>query len=96
MSSALARIQTRGLASRSDRRLAGELVEAQRPARVAAAKIDGAAYAAHTAVHHAAALSATEARLIRLAPLGEERYRVIIDTFAGYAASEISMLVHRG
>lgn len=82
--------------SRPSRRLSRDLVEAQHPAKIASAKIEGAAFATHVALHHASLLSATEARLIRQAPLGEERYRVIVDTFAGYAASEISALVHKG
>lgn len=96
MSSALSRVQPRGLSNRSERRLAGELVEAQHPARIAAAKIEGAAFATHVAIQHAGMLSAAEARLVRLAPLGEARYQAIVDSFAGYAASEISMLLHKG
>lgn len=92
MSSALTRVQTRALANRSERRLSGELAEAQRPAKIATAKIDGAAFATHVAVSHAAALSSLEARLIGIAPLGEARYKVLVDTFVGCAATELSML----
>lgn len=95
MSTALTRIQPRTL-SRTERRQAAELERAQQPARVAAAKIEGAAFATHVAIHHAGMLSAAEARLIKLAPLGEARYQAIVDSFAGYAASEIAMLLHRG
>ena len=96
MPTALTRVQLRTPASRSERRLASELSDAQRPARIAAAKIEGAAFATHVALHHAGMLSAAEARLIHQAPLGEARYQLIVDSFAGYASSEISMLLHKG
>lgn len=97
MSSALTRrVPSGGLASIQDRRMNKSLAEAQRPAQIAAAKIEGAAFATHVAIQHAGMLSAAEARLIRLAPLGEARYQAIVDSFAGYAASEISMLLHKG
>jgi hypothetical protein len=40
-------------------------------------------------------LSATEARLIQQAPLGEARYRAIADAFAGYACQEIALLAFK-
>jgi hypothetical protein len=95
MSTALTRIPARSPA-RSERRLAIQLEDAQLPARVAAAKIEGAAFATHVALHHCGMLSATEARLIKLAPLGEARYQAIVDSFAGYAATEIALLAHKG
>lgn len=42
------------------------------------------------ALLNAGSLSALEAHLIRVAPLGEERYRHIVDAHALAAASEIS------
>jgi len=81
----------RGVA-RQERRLARELEREQIPAQVAAAKIEAAAFATHVALHHAAMLSASEARLIEVAPIGEARYKAIVDGFAGYAVSEISLL----
>lgn len=78
------------------RRLSRELVVAQRPARVAAAKIEAAAFTAHTAMHHVGMISATEARLIQQAPLGECRYKAIADAFAGYACHEIALLANNG
>jgi hypothetical protein len=77
------------------RRLSREMSLAQRPGRIAVARIEAAAFAAHTAMHHAGMLSATEARLIQQAPLGEARYKAIADAFAGYACHEISLLANR-
>lgn len=76
---------------RTDRR-AASLEGAQVPAQVAAAKIEGAAFATHVALQHAGMLSAAEAHLIAYAPLGEARYKAIVDSFAGYACQELSLL----
>ncbi len=92
MSLELTRTQPAPLARREERELATHLARAQVPAQVAAAKIEAAAFATHVALSHAGMLSATEARLIQLAPLGEARYRAIADAFAGYACQEISLL----
>ena len=35
------------------------------------------------------------ARAIQVAPLGEARYRAIVDAFAGYAVSEINLLAFK-
>jgi hypothetical protein len=83
-----------GLAG-EQRRAAIAVRSAQLPAQVAAAKIEGAAFATHVALHHAGMLSATEEQLLRQAPLGEHRYRAIADSFAGYACHEIALLAHR-
>lgn len=92
MSLELTRQRSAALTRRGQRQLATHLREAQVPAQVAAAKIEAAAFATHVALSHAGVLSATEARLIQLAPLGEARYRAIADSFAGYACQEISLL----
>jgi hypothetical protein len=91
MSTDLISYRSRPLAVR-DRRTAAEVRKARRPALLAAARIEAAAFTAHTAMHHAGMLSATEARLIQQAPLGEPRYKAIADAFAGYACHEIAML----
>jgi hypothetical protein len=83
------------LTRRQERQLAAHLMRAQVPAQVAAAKIEAAAFATHVALSHAGMLSATEARLITLAPTGEPRYRAICDAFAGYACQEISLLAFK-
>ncbi len=77
----------------SDRlsRPAGREVEAiRRRAVTATAKINAAAYVTHTALTFTAALSAEEARLVQQCPLGEARYKAIVDHFAGVACAEIA------
>jgi hypothetical protein len=83
-------------AVRQERQLARSARRAQVPAQLAAARIEAGAFTTHTAMHHAGMLSATEARLIQQAPLGECRYKAIADAFAGYACHEISLLANRG
>lgn len=56
----------------------------------AAARIEFAAYATHVALHHVARLSNLEAQLIQQAPLGEARYKLIVDTFTGVAGAELA------
>lgn len=95
MSLELTRPQSAAPARRGQRQLTAQLAQAQVPAQVTAARIEAAAFATHVALSHAGMLSATEARLIQLAPLGEARYRAIADAFAGYACQEISLLACR-
>jgi hypothetical protein len=56
---------------------------------VKAARVDARAYVAHIALRRTAQLSADEASSIVMAPLGEPRYRAIIDNFAIFAAGEV-------
>jgi hypothetical protein len=81
--------------TREERRAAVAIRQAQLPGQIAAAKIEAASFAAHVALHHAGMLSATEARLLQFAPLGEQRYKAIADAFAGYACHEIALLAHK-
>ena len=81
--------------TREERRAALAARSAQVPGQVVAAKIEAAAFAAHVAIHHAGMLSAAEARLIEQAPLGEGRYKAIVDAFAGYACHELALLAHK-
>lgn len=82
------------LASRGGERLSRPLtrqVEAVRgSAVVSAARINAAAYVAHTALSFTAQLSAEESRLIEMTPLGEPRYKAIVDHFTGVACAEIA------
>ena len=59
---------------------------------VSAAKVHAAGYVTHAALTLTAQLSAEEARLIEQAPVGEPRYKAIVDTFAGTACAEIAQL----
>lgn len=95
MSNELTHHTPRQLTRREQRQLATNLKQAQVPAQVAAAKVQAAAFATHVAMSHAGMLSAAEARLLQMAPLGEARYRAIGDAFAGYACNEISLLAFK-
>jgi hypothetical protein len=87
----LTRLPSRRL-TREEHKLAATLREAQLPGQRAAAKIESAAFATHVALTHATMLSAAEGRAIAYAPLGEARYKVIADAFAGYCCKELSLL----
>ena len=55
-----------------------------------ASQVQTAAYVTHVALALVATLSAEESRLIAGSPLGEARYRVLVDSFTGVAASKIA------
>jgi hypothetical protein len=55
-----------------------------------AARLNAAAYVTHVAMTYAGQLSAEEARLIQMVPLGEARYQAIVDTFASVACAEVA------
>ncbi len=59
---------------------------------VSAARTQAAGYVTHVALSQVAMLSAEEGRMIQQCPLGEGRYKVIVDTFTGVAAAEIARL----
>ena len=59
---------------------------------VTAAEILAAAAVTHTALGLAVMLSAEEGRAIALCPLGEARYRVLVDQFTAVAANTIARL----
>ena len=61
-------------------------------AAVAAAKIDAVAFAGTVALHRAAELTDLEARLIKMAPLGEARYQAIADTTAAAMVSVVQRM----
>lgn len=66
--------------------------EASYRAAVAAARVQGAGYVTHVALAKVAQLTAEESRRIEQCPLGEPRYRVIVDTYAGLVSAEIARL----
>jgi len=59
---------------------------------VAMAKVEGAGIATHVALLHVESLTNEEARAIERCPLGEHRYRALVDTYTGVAANEIARL----
>jgi hypothetical protein len=50
---------------------------------------DGRAFLTHTALEHVGALTALEQHLITVAPLGEARYREIVDSYTLAAGAAI-------
>ena len=50
---------------------------------------DGRAFVTHTALEHVGALTALEQHLITVAPLGEARYREIVDSYTLGASAAI-------
>jgi hypothetical protein len=61
-------------------------------ALVAVAVVEGAALVTDIGMRELVDLTAREARAIELCPLGEPRYRVIVDTFAGLVANTVARL----
>jgi hypothetical protein len=67
-----------------------EVEAAQHRGVAAAARVNAAAYVTHTALNFTAGLTGEEARLIEQCPLGEGRYKAIVDHFTGVACAEIA------
>lgn len=57
-----------------------------------AARLEGRAHATRVALFNAAMLSKDEESFIVMAPLGEARYKAIVDAYAIYAAGEVGRL----
>jgi hypothetical protein len=57
---------------------------------VTSAQVMAAAHVTKVALHLASALTAEEAVLVRISPLGEERYRLLVDSFTAVAAFRVS------
>ena len=66
-----------------------EVEQVQRRAIVAKLTVDGRGFLANTALEHAGALTALEQHLITVAPLGEARYREIVDSYTLGASAAI-------
>lgn len=66
-----------------------EVERVQSRAIVAKLTEDGRAFVTHTALEHVGALTALEQHLITVAPLGEARYREIVDSYTLGAAAAI-------
>lgn len=81
-----------GLASMSlgaQRHTRREVERVQSRAAVAKMTEDGRAFLTHTALEHVGALTALEQHLITVAPLGEARYREIVDSYTLGASGAI-------
>jgi hypothetical protein len=82
-----------GLAQMSgsaQRQTGREIERVQAQALVADVKEQGRALLTNTALQNVGALSALEAHLIQVAPLGEARYKHIVDAYAMGAAQAIA------
>jgi hypothetical protein len=66
-----------------------ELERVQSRAVVAKLTEDGRGFLANTALEHVGALTALEQHLITVAPLGEARYREIVDSYTLGASAAI-------
>lgn len=66
-----------------------EVEQVQSRAIIAKLTEDGRALITHTALEHVGALTALEQHLITVAPLGEARYREIVDSFTLGASAVI-------
>jgi hypothetical protein len=75
-----------------DRRLSTEVADAERPGVVAAAGINGGAFAASVALHNAAMLSRTADTAFKISPMGEDIYRSILMAYGDFATTEIRRL----
>jgi hypothetical protein len=71
------------------RKVQREIEQVQARAIIAKLHEDGRAVLADTALNNLGALSALEGHLIEVAPLGEARYRAIVDAYALGAAQAI-------
>ena len=77
--------------SGSMKRQAGREIErVQAQALVADTREQGRALLTNTALQNVGALTALEQHLIQIAPLGEARYRAVVDAFALGAAQAIA------
>jgi hypothetical protein len=85
----LARRYSGGL-QRLPRELRREIDAAHQHGLKEAAHLNAAAYVTHVALTYVGQLTAEECRLIQMVPLGEARYRAILDTFAGVACAEVA------
>lgn len=74
-----------------------QLVRAQTPGVLAAARIQSAAFATNVAIQQAAMLSAAANRAFKMSPMGEEVYQAIFMAYGSMAATEIQRLgLHHG
>jgi hypothetical protein len=58
----------------------------------ASARLQAAAYAAHTGMLCTEVLTALESQAFRRAPTGEERYTAIVNQYAGLVCHELAKL----
>jgi hypothetical protein len=77
---------------RVPRSIAREIVATRGRGAVSVATVQALGQVTHTALTLAAMLSTEEERLIGICPLGEARYRALVDQFTASAAAEIATM----
>lgn len=87
--SAVASQGFRGLSMGIQRQTRREIEQVQARAVVAKLTEDGRAHLTDTVLEHVGALTALEQHLLSVAPLGEARYREIVDSYTVGAAAAI-------
>lgn len=78
------------ISGRTQRQASREIEQVQARALVADVREQGRALLANTALQNTGALTALEQHLIQVAPLGEARYKHIVDAYAMGAAMTIA------
>lgn len=78
------------MSGNAQRQTGREIERVQAQVLVADVKEQGRALLTNTALQNVGALSALEAHLIQVAPLGEARYKHIVDAYAMGAAQAIA------
>lgn len=86
-----------GLTRRDERHLSRELTAVQQPAKRAAARMQAAAFAAHTGLLNTEMLTALEVRAVqRQGAVLDARARAIVDAYAGLVTTELARLSLEG
>jgi hypothetical protein len=80
----------RSMSGSIQRQASREIERVQAQALIADTREQGRALLTNTALQNVGALTALEQHLIQVAPLGEARYKHIVDAYALGAATEIS------
>jgi hypothetical protein len=80
-------------AGRVPRPVTREIANAGFRGAVSSATVRAAGQVTHVALTLAATLTAEEERLVTMCPLGEARYRALVDAFTNVAATEIASLM---
>jgi hypothetical protein len=74
------------------RPVAREIAAARSRGEVSTATVHALAQVTHTGLTLAAMLSSEEERLVSMCPLGEARYKALVDQFTAAAAAEIATM----
>lgn len=93
MNNDLIRTSSTRLAARQQQRLVRELRDAQRPAKLASARVQASALAAHTGLICTEVLTNLEVQAVqRQGAVLDARAKGIVDTYAGLVTTELARL----